>query len=454
MTTENEDNLGLVESLRKEVKRLENDLGESSAKIDVLRKSHEDDVEEIKSRHERQIARLKKTISETEDDVKREKSEIRRNLEKLYKEESNKLIEERDEIKEKSNLEIVELNSQMDRLKETHEEELLVAENNKQQALMLAQQEQNALKERIDQLTKNLDEVRDNSDSLKREHVKRVDKDRNQIASLQLEVSRMKAQLEDTNTKLGGEKSQVEDFLRKERDLKTDLETQLRTVKTNLKYANEKVDNLTEELDEVRKKLIQSEENMNYSHGEVTETGRKLRDAKTQIERIEKAKAELQNALNVTDADKQEQQKRIEELESKITDLEVREGLMRKELREARDLYTESEENGRFFESRADEMQRKLKSIESRHRELEMEREVFRVTKNGFIFSNKSCYYNFPLFRIALLEKMRYARPPDARINSFGSEYQSLKMPEAPWRGICWPPKPSCRRASRAPSRG
>lgn len=116
----------------------------------------------------------------------------------------------------------------------------------------LAQQELSALKERIDQLTNQVGDLEAEKEALRREHVKRIENDRNQIASLQLELSRAKGQLEDTSSKLGSEKNIVENSLRQEQDSKVQLESQIRTLKTNLKYANEKVDNLTEELEEVR----------------------------------------------------------------------------------------------------------------------------------------------------------------------------------------------------------
>jgi predicted RNase H-like nuclease (RuvC/YqgF family) len=72
-----------------------------------------------------------------EDDGKREKMEMRRNIEKLHEEELKKLTDELESSQTKSNKEISELLEQIERLKETHEEELTLVENRKEQALVI-----------------------------------------------------------------------------------------------------------------------------------------------------------------------------------------------------------------------------------------------------------------------------------------------------------------------------
>ncbi len=59
-----------------------------------------------------------------------------------------------------------------------------MAENAKQQALTLAQQEQNAIKERMLELTKSLEESQQDYEKYKREASARAERDRLQIYSL------------------------------------------------------------------------------------------------------------------------------------------------------------------------------------------------------------------------------------------------------------------------------
>lgn len=103
--------------------------------------------------------------------------------------------------------------------------------------------------------------------------------------------------MDETSSKSEGEKILIEDNLRKEKQLKSDLESQIQTLKTALKFANEKVDNLVEELEETRRKLILSEEDRDESQKEVNETEKRLQDSKLAKEKLEKAKSQLEEAL-------------------------------------------------------------------------------------------------------------------------------------------------------------
>ena len=92
-----------------------------------------------------------------------------------------------------------------------------MAENAKQQALTLAQQEQNAIKERMLELTKSLEESQQDYEKYKREASARAERDRLQISSLHSEASRLKGQLEDSSSRMDGEKGVLEEKYRREK---------------------------------------------------------------------------------------------------------------------------------------------------------------------------------------------------------------------------------------------
>ena len=97
-------------------------------------------------RHDKNATRLKKTLEEAEIESKKEKEELRKNLTKLHKEEMTRLQTEIETLKDHLEHETNDLLDQLERLKETHDEEAVLAENDKQQALMLGAQEQTSLK--------------------------------------------------------------------------------------------------------------------------------------------------------------------------------------------------------------------------------------------------------------------------------------------------------------------
>jgi septal ring factor EnvC (AmiA/AmiB activator) len=70
----------------------------------------------------------------------------------------------------------------------------------------------------------------------------------------------------------------------------------------------------------------------------------------------------------------------LEDFRAKFAEAEAREKSLLRELRELKELYSESEENCRFFENRTDELNKKVKDLESKSKELEVERQIYRVS--------------------------------------------------------------------------
>lgn len=143
-------------------------------------------------RHEKHILKLKQTLSETDDEHKREKAEIRKTLEKSHSEERASLDEEMSQLQQKFESRNAELLAQIDQMKQTHEEELTLLENEKEQNLLLADQEQSALKEKISQLNDNLEDCQKELEKVKRNGDAKTERDRGKIAELNLEISRLK----------------------------------------------------------------------------------------------------------------------------------------------------------------------------------------------------------------------------------------------------------------------
>jgi hypothetical protein len=72
--------------------------------------------------------------------VAREREEAKRTLEKRLRDEAAKTLREHSEVVEKLEAEMAELRIECERLKQLHTEDSVLAEGEKQQALMMAQQ--------------------------------------------------------------------------------------------------------------------------------------------------------------------------------------------------------------------------------------------------------------------------------------------------------------------------
>lgn len=86
------------------------------------------------------ISKLKTDLEEAEDLMTKEKEEAKRTLEKKLREETSRMSRDTSEKIEKLELELAEFRSECDRLKQTHSEDSVLAESEKQQALLMAQQ--------------------------------------------------------------------------------------------------------------------------------------------------------------------------------------------------------------------------------------------------------------------------------------------------------------------------
>ncbi|XP_059085482.1 rootletin-like isoform X2 [Tigriopus californicus] len=361
------------ESLVKENKRAQEALNETSTKLEIVKKSHAEDIEDLKDRHEKLILKLRKSLSELEEDSKADKEETRKALEMAHAQELTNLTKELEDVKFKLESENGDLMAQLERIKESQEEEMILVENEKQQTLTLAQQEQTSLKERIDQLTQDLEKSQEDYDKVKRESSARLEKDRSQISELQLELSRLKSQLEEAMAKLDGEKSLSEGKIRGEQKAKSDLESQVNTLKTTLKYANEKVDNLVEELEETRRKLESSEERKSSSQSEFVAMEKEIVEMKTKISRLERSKDILEKTKQEWELEKRDLTKKITEKEALVTELELRDYDTRKELDECREQIDLLVENNKSVDHERTSLRSKLRNVQNEYRQLEIE---------------------------------------------------------------------------------
>ena len=86
------------------------------------------------------ISKLKADLEEAEDLMVKERDEAKLHLEKRLREESSKLLRESSEKIEQLETELAEFRVECERLKQLYSEDSVLAETEKQQALMMAQQ--------------------------------------------------------------------------------------------------------------------------------------------------------------------------------------------------------------------------------------------------------------------------------------------------------------------------
>ena len=83
---------------------------------------------------------MKSDLEEAEDLMAKERDESKRTLEKRLRDESAKMLRESSEKIDKLEAELAEFRAECERLKQFHSEDSVLAESEKQQAIMMAQQ--------------------------------------------------------------------------------------------------------------------------------------------------------------------------------------------------------------------------------------------------------------------------------------------------------------------------
>lgn len=89
------------------------------------------------------------------------------------------------------------LQLQLDSVCQQHEEVMVRAENDKQQALLMAHRDKQAVAEKLDAVQRELKTENENLDRLRRESAARADKDRTAIKTLKDELAKLKTRLDE-----------------------------------------------------------------------------------------------------------------------------------------------------------------------------------------------------------------------------------------------------------------
>ena len=190
---------------------------------------------------EKELQKLKLELLETENQSIREKEELKSNLEANQRQTISKLTKDKDEQIHGLRKELEEITNNVTHLKQSHIEEILLLEQSKQKSVVIAQQEQKSLNERLDESMTDLEDIKLELEKTKRENGSRLEKDRASIAELQIEISKLQSLLEERSKEFEGEKSVIDGNFTKEKQDRIAAENEVSLLKSTLKITNDKV---------------------------------------------------------------------------------------------------------------------------------------------------------------------------------------------------------------------
>lgn len=149
------------------------------------------------------------------------------------------------------------LQLQIDSVVQQHEEVMVRAENDKQQALLMAHRDKQAVAEKLDAVQRELKTENEHLDRLRRESSARADKDRGSIRGLKDELAKMKTRLD-------------EQRLRAEEEIKR-LEIHLSSITIER-------DNCLKDIEDLKTQLRLSEDKGNSLNIQIQDTHRRLKE--------------------------------------------------------------------------------------------------------------------------------------------------------------------------------
>ncbi|KAL6255819.1 hypothetical protein P5V15_013062 [Pogonomyrmex californicus] len=310
------------ESLKGQITRLTKELENSEKRAQDIKQS-------LTQQSGDQVAEFQQVISnmkrQSEDSIKKindEKEQIRISLEKRLQQSLLQMEGEKNEEISQLQLRIEELQQHIENLCKQHEEALLRAENDKQQALLIAHHDQQALIEKIDAIMRELEEEKNTLERVKREAAARAEQERNNTNQLRDELNRLRTKLDETKLRANEEKMKLDlkiEELWKERE---SAQREVEELQVQLHMMEDKVDGLQNQLHDTIRKLKDADNVNETMRKELVDVRRQLADTTYEKEKYNNSNKELREHVKQIESERREQGRTLEESYQKIATLE------------------------------------------------------------------------------------------------------------------------------------
>ncbi|XP_014470851.1 PREDICTED: centromere-associated protein E [Dinoponera quadriceps] len=310
------------ESLKGQITRVTKELENSEKRAQDIKQSLTQQSGDQVAEFQQIISNMKK---QSEDNIKKandEKEQVRMSLEKRLQQSVLQLEGEKNDEINQLQQRIEELQQHIENLCKQHEEVLLRAENDKQQALHIAHHDQQALLEKLETIIRELEEEKSNLDRVKRDAAVRAEQERNNTNQLRDELSRLRTKLDETKLRADEEKMKLDlkiEELWKERE---SSQREAEELQVQLHMAEDKVDGLQNQLHDTIRKLKDTDNVNETLRKELVDVRRQLADITYEKEKYNNSNKELREHVKRIESERREQGRTLEELYQKISGLE------------------------------------------------------------------------------------------------------------------------------------
>ncbi|XP_053659814.1 rootletin [Anopheles marshallii] len=273
----------------------------------------------------------------SEENIKKlndEKEQIRQTLEKRMQQSLQALESAKDAEIRQLREQYETLQMHLDALNQQHEEVILRAENEKQQALLIAHRDKQAVIEKLELTARELKNELENGDRLKREMAARQEKDRTTIGCLRDEITKMRTKAEEARIRAEEEMNRLEVAAGSLREEKDTLLKDGEELKVQLRLSEDRCDALNHQLQDTQRKLKEAENNTDATRKDLTDTRRTLADSNIERDKYANSNKELRDHVKRVEEQRRQQARTIEDAIAKISSLEeTRNGLEQDKVR-------------------------------------------------------------------------------------------------------------------------
>ncbi|XP_020817454.1 rootletin isoform X1 [Drosophila serrata] len=310
------------ESLKNHVARLQKDLEQCQRKAQETKTHLINAARAVESDFNQKIANLQ---TAAEDAAKRHGEEVlqlRTALEKRMQQALQALQTAKDDEIEKLQERLATLQAHLESLVQQHEEALIRAESEKQQALLIAHRDKQAVAERLEAVSRDLKTEQEALDRSRREANARDEKQRAGIAQLKDEIVQMRTKEEEHRIKLEEciRKQELQlSSIREERDTLCRVSEEL---KMEIRLKEDKMEGTNNELQDALRKSKEAEGFIDSLRKELTDSRRQLADSNIERDKYSGSNKELRDHVKRVESAKREQARAIEEALQKISNLE------------------------------------------------------------------------------------------------------------------------------------
>ncbi|XP_045461010.1 rootletin [Harmonia axyridis] len=350
------------EQLKSQANRLAKELERSEKKSLEMKTSLSQQAGNKEAEFRQNLESLKQQNEENVRKLTEERDKIRRNLEKRMQQSLQQLGSEKDAEIQQLLDRVESLQNHIDTLCQQHEELMLRAENDKQQALLLAHHDHQALHDRYEGVRRELEGEKETLERFKREANSRLEQDRININQLKEELNKYKTKLEEAKTRTEEEKIKLEQRISEVTHEKEVSVGEAENLKIQLNLTENKCSTINDQLHETIRKLKEVENHSDSLRKELTDVRRQLADSTFEKEKYHATNKDLRDHIKKTESEKRDQARQIEEYSIKISSLEEMKSSIETERNrfqnQVRDLEKELTQSDHSIQSLKDEIQK------------------------------------------------------------------------------------------------